>query len=136
MRKEVQEDSTEEDNIDLDDEEADALHVWDGSECDPKNNWVCDSDDSDDLKILERFDDERKSKRSLTIIRQEGNKPQILLDLGQEFPIPNEFRDYIKTKTILKEYDLSRKKNEGNRIRLACANEKYGLKCFGSWMER
>ena len=72
-------------------------------------------------------------KRPPTIVRQEGNMPQILLELGHDFSNPNEFRDYIRIETILKGYDLSWKKNEGNKIRLACANEKCEWRCFVSW---
>ena len=69
MGKEAQEDSTKEDNTDLDDEEADALHIWGGPRCDPKNDLVSNSNDSDNLRSLEGSDDERMSKRPPTIVR-------------------------------------------------------------------
>ena len=60
LKKEAKEDkdcgvknSTKEESIELDDDETDCLHVWGGPECDPKNDWVSDSDDSTKLRILQ-----------------------------------------------------------------------------------
>ena len=54
---------------------ADALNVWGGPDSDPKNDWVSDFDDSDDIRSLKGSDDERKSKMPPTIDRQEGDIP-------------------------------------------------------------
>ena len=39
------ENNTEEDSIELDDEEAEKLHSWGGPECDRKIDWGLNSDD-------------------------------------------------------------------------------------------
>ena len=103
-----------------------------GPDCDLKNVCASDSDDSDKLRSLQGSEDERRSKRSLNIISQEGDIPLINLELGQEFSNPNEFRNYIRTESFVKKYNLEWKKNVGNRIRVICADDKCEWKCFGS----
>ena len=80
---------------------------------------------------MQGLDDKRMSKRPPKIVRKESDRP--VIELGHEFSNPNKFRNYIRTESILKRYNLEWKKNESNRIRVACANDKCGWKCFGSW---
>jgi len=46
----------------------------------------------------------------------EGEQPQLNLELGQGFSSPAEFKEYLRTESIMNGHNLDWKKTEGCRI--------------------